>query len=282
LLLSLVLGCRAGGRGGGGEAGPTGAAEGQGPPGGAPAPDEKPATNDIVLLFPGPEDDLLHAEKRSVLPIDSPEDRVKQCLEELVRGPTPHPGLLAAVPDGVQVREIYILPNGTAWADFSSELIKKGAGSTRELLTLYAIVDTVALNVRGISRFGILVEGRPRETLLGHVFTGQPIAPDFEYVEESARPPSPPPAPQAPAPAPAPSPAPGEAQPTPGEGQGTGGTKDGAAGADGRAGGDGAARAHGSDRADSHAGADATAGADGAAARPAPDGESSSDRGIRA
>ena len=144
------------------------------------------AQSEIVLFFPGTEDDLLHAETRTVVPIEAAEDRAKLCLEELFRGPSP--GLLAAVPEGVQVREVYILEDGTAYADFSSGLAGKLNGSTREILTVYAIVDTLAVNFPALKRIGILVDGSLQESLGGHLYTGRPLLPDFQYVEASARP----------------------------------------------------------------------------------------------
>lgn len=151
----------------------------------AAAPQPGQEQSQIVLLFPSPDDDLLHAERRNVVPIDSAEDRAKQVLEELFRGP--QPGLLASVPSGVEVREVFILPNGTIYADLSPDVLKT-AGSERELMAVYSIVDTIALNLRGVSRIGILVDGAVHETLSGHVYTGKPLSPDYRYVEESARP----------------------------------------------------------------------------------------------
>jgi len=161
----------------------------------SPVPSADAPKDEILLLFPGTDDDLLHAEKRSVLAITSPEDRAAQCLEELFRGPSP--GLLPAVPDGVRVRQLYILPDGTAYVDLSSEMLNHPWGSTTELQAIYAIVDTLALNVTQIARIGILVDGEPRETLGGHVAIERVFTPDFRYVEESVRPnrpaPEPPP-----------------------------------------------------------------------------------------
>src|SRR5204863_5554854 len=71
------------------------------------------------------------------------------------------------------------------------ELLQHAGGSFAELQTVYAIVDTLALNVPNIKRIGILVNGQTRQTLAGHVFTAEPLAPDFRYVEESARPATP-------------------------------------------------------------------------------------------
>src|SRR5206468_1056628 len=135
----------------------------------APAPGAAGASaNLVLLLFPGPDDDYLHVEKREVVPIDSPEDRAAQCLEELFRGPSP--GLLAAAPDGVRARQVYILEDGTAYVDLSAEILKNAGGSRGELQTIHASVDTLAMSVSQIARIGIRGDGEPRETLAGHVY----------------------------------------------------------------------------------------------------------------
>ena len=51
------------------------------------------------------------------------------------------------VPDGVKIRQIYLLPDGTAFADLSSEMLHHRGGSLGELQTIYAIVDTLTANV---------------------------------------------------------------------------------------------------------------------------------------
>jgi len=227
--LTLVAGCRNRGNGSEGEAA-------DGAPGTASVPAAAdavtPTENQIVLYFPGAGDEMLHGEKRTVLPLGSPEDRAKQCLEELIHGP--QPPLLAALPDGVRVRQVYLLPDGTAFADLSGDMLAHRGGSLGELQTVYAVVDTLAANVREIRRVGILVDGKTRETLAGHVGIAEPLAADYQYVDPGARP----------------APAPAGAREEPGGGAGGSGTS-------GASGGQGGAAA---------AGTAASAGASGAEA----------------
>ena len=77
------------------------------------------------------------------------------------------------------MRQVYVLNDGTAYLDFSSELTEGiGGGSMKELLTVYAIVDSVAFGVREVHRVGILVNGRPLETMNGHLDLRRPLKPD--------------------------------------------------------------------------------------------------------
>jgi len=181
ILLTLTAGCR----GGGGDDEAPEPSDTTTPPATEIAP-VTPTEREVVLFFPGPNDALLHAEPRSVLPIGTAEDRAKQCLEELIHGPSPP--LLAAVPDGTRVRQVYVLADGTAFADFSGDILHHRGGSLGELQTIYAIVDTLAANVREIRRVGILVDGRVRDTLAGHVDLTHPLPPDYRYVEARSRP----------------------------------------------------------------------------------------------
>ena len=182
--VALAAGCRGGSGRKGDRAGKGGAARSAAPAAGEAG--SNLARGEISLLFPGTDDGFLHVEKRSVIAIETPEDRAVQCLEELFRGPSP--GLLAAVPDGVRVRQVYVLKDGTAWVDLSPEIRKLASGSAAELQAIYGIVDTLALNIPDVRHVGLLVDGETPETLAGHVSLEQPFEPDYSWVEPSARP----------------------------------------------------------------------------------------------
>jgi len=53
------------------------------------------------------------------------------------------------------------------------------AGSSAEMTAVYSIVDTVAVNFPQIKSVTFLVEGKPVETLKGHLDLRQPLVPDF-------------------------------------------------------------------------------------------------------
>ena len=91
------------------------------------------------------------------------------------------------MPAGTQLRQVYVLNDGVAWLDFSTELTDGiGGGSTNEVLTVYAVVDSVIANVSEIKQIGFLVNGRPIETLNGHLDLRSPLKPDFTLVRGSA------------------------------------------------------------------------------------------------
>jgi hypothetical protein len=52
-------------------------------------------------------------------------------------------------------------------------------GSSAETTAAYSLVDSIALNFPHIKKVRILIDGKPAETLKGHLDLSQPLAPDF-------------------------------------------------------------------------------------------------------
>jgi spore germination protein GerM len=155
---------------------------------------EPPALDrtEVTVYFPSASGDGLAGEPREIFTTPLPGDRAKQILSDLISGPATD-ATLPAVPAGTRLRQVYVLADGTAYADFSAELTSgSGGGSAAEVQSVYAIVNSVTLNVPEIVRLGILVEGRTCETLAGHLDLTRPLRPDRTLIE------TPPPAEAAP------------------------------------------------------------------------------------
>jgi spore germination protein GerM len=186
LALALVAGCR-------GNA-PRPAEQKEAPaatteeaPTGSPAPE---TTGDVPrghvqVYFPSAEGSGLVAEEREIFTTPESGDRIKQIVSDLISGPTDDRAL-AAVPPGTRLRQAYVVAGGVAYLDFSSELTRLGGGSTTELLTVYAIIDSVVANVPGVKKVGLLVEGAPIETLNGHMDLRRPLGGDLTLILKAA------------------------------------------------------------------------------------------------
>lgn len=165
-------------------------AEGAGP--GAPPPSaadldaaDAPATVDVTVYFPGPDGRDLVGETRGILPTPLPGDRAKQIVQELIAGPKG--GAERAIPEGTTLRQVFVEDDGTAWVDLSPEFRTGiGGGSADELLQVYAVVDSIGLNVPGITKVGLIVDGRPLDTLNGHLDLRRPLAPRRDLVAGGA------------------------------------------------------------------------------------------------
>jgi spore germination protein GerM len=139
----------------------------------------------VTLYFPSAADDRLEAETREIVDTKRPADRGAQILTALLEGPQSN-AALPAVPPGTTLRRLWVREDGNAYADFSEELASGlTGGSADELLTVYAIVDSLTSNVPSIRRVGILVAGRERETLGGHVDVRRPLLPNSSLAPQA-------------------------------------------------------------------------------------------------
>jgi germination protein M len=91
------------------------------------------------------------------------------------------------MPMGTRLRAFYVTERGDAFVDFSGELSRAHpGGSLAELLTVYAIVNAVTVNLPAIQRVQILVEGSEVDTVAGHVDVRRPLVRDASLVRDPA------------------------------------------------------------------------------------------------
>jgi hypothetical protein len=99
---------------------------------------------------------------------DDPVLRSKQVLNTLLAGPV-DADLRTLPPDAVLLA-FYLLPNGTAIADFSEPLAASTpSGIQSEQLAVDSITRTLEANVPKVQRLKILIHGQEVETLAGHL-----------------------------------------------------------------------------------------------------------------
>ena len=103
------------------------------------------------------------------LPLSSdPVLRSKQVLNTLLAGPVD--AELRTLPPDAVLLAFYLLPNGTALADFSEALATATpSGIQSEQLAVDSITRTLEANVPGVQRLKILIHGQELETLAGHL-----------------------------------------------------------------------------------------------------------------
>lgn len=103
------------------------------------------------------------------LPLSSdPVLRSKQVLNTLLAGPVDVE--LRTLPPDAVLLAFYILPDGTAIADFSEALTTSiPSGIASEQLAVDSMARTLEANVPEVKRLKILIHGQEAETLAGHV-----------------------------------------------------------------------------------------------------------------
>jgi hypothetical protein len=103
------------------------------------------------------------------LPLSAnPVERCRQLLHELTVNP-PTPGQ-RTIPADTTVMGFYILPDGTAIADFSDALSSEmPSGILSEAMAVDSITQTLETNVPTLHRLKILIHGQEVDTLAGNV-----------------------------------------------------------------------------------------------------------------
>ena len=86
----------------------------------------------------------------------------------------------------------FVTARGVAYVDLSKEIQPlPSLGAQGELLSVYALVDSVVSNFPAVKRVQILVEDKPVTTLGGHVDLSRPLLPDMTFLVVPSPSPSP-------------------------------------------------------------------------------------------
>jgi sporulation and spore germination protein len=103
------------------------------------------------------------------LPLSAdPVQRSRQLLHALIADP-PTPDQ-RTIPADTDLLGFYILPDGTAVADFSDALsTETPSGILSERVAVNSIARTLGSNVSGLRRLKILIHGQEVDTLAGHI-----------------------------------------------------------------------------------------------------------------
>jgi hypothetical protein len=96
------------------------------------------------------------------------QQRAEELLRTLLRI-YQQPGAAHPLAPSADIRSIYLVDPGAAVIDLNAAFADQHrSGILSEQLTVNSLVETLAVNVPGIQRVNILVEGKTRETLAGH------------------------------------------------------------------------------------------------------------------
>lgn len=136
-------------------------------------------TQELTLYFAARDGIHLVAENREAPDCEKGDDCLRTAVEALLSGPE---GSLGSVLPSSTTLLAASEEEGTAVLDFDRSFVDlHPGGSASELLTVYSLVDTLAVNFPHIRQLRILVEGEEIETIKGHVDLRKPIIADFKY-----------------------------------------------------------------------------------------------------
>jgi spore germination protein GerM len=137
---------------------------------------------EVLLYFSDSEGEYLIAEKRPILKKNEVKEEAKETILELIKGPKEK--LIPTLPPRTKLLTLQINDAGVAKVNFSSALSKDHpGGSSAEMMTVYSIVNSLALNFPQIKRVQILIDGKSIETITGHLSLRQPISPKPDLIK---------------------------------------------------------------------------------------------------
>jgi len=137
---------------------------------------------EVVLYFSDSEGEYLVGEKREISRKNEVKEEAKEAILELIKGPKGK--LISTLPPRTKLLTLQISDEGLAKVNFSPALSKDHpGGSSGEVMTIYSIVNSLCLNFPQIKRVQILIDGKPAETITGHLSLKQPISPKPDLIK---------------------------------------------------------------------------------------------------
>lgn len=139
---------------------------------------------EIVLYFMDPDSEYLVGERRKIYKKGSVNEEAKELIEELIKGPKGD--LIPTLPLKTRCLGLRVDEKGLAIVNFNKSLSKNHpGGSSGEMVTVYSIVNSLAMNFPEIKRVQIYIDGNPIETISGHLSLRQPITPKVDLIKRS-------------------------------------------------------------------------------------------------
>lgn len=131
----------------------------------------------LTLFFGAPDGDGLVREGRNVESCGNAADCIVTIVQELANGPMGD--LEQTLPGQTVVRSVHT-ERDVVTIDLEHGFVEGvPAGSAGEMAAIYSIVDSVIINFPSFHAVRFLVDGKPVDTLHGHLDLRQPLAADF-------------------------------------------------------------------------------------------------------
>jgi hypothetical protein len=159
------------------------------PVGRAPTPatySTSPAANAmrriVHLYFSVPDHSGLTAETRELADPGSPAELGKNIVRALIDGPREKGE--RTLPESTVVRNVFVADDGIAYVDFSNMVAEDHPGGVEmEFISIYSVVNSLVLNLEGISAVKLLIGGQESDTLAGHMDLRFPFKANILFIK---------------------------------------------------------------------------------------------------
>ncbi|OHE26841.1 MAG: hypothetical protein A3J94_05770 [Syntrophus sp. RIFOXYC2_FULL_54_9] len=148
---------------------------------------KKKEKQEVTLFFSDANERFLIPEKRYIPKEKDPEGQAEEMVKALLAGSKT--GLIDTFPEKTELQSVKAEGSDTLLINFRESLVMNHpGGSAAEMATIYSLTNTLTVNIPAIKKVKILIEGKERESLKGHVGLKNP----FTINQELIAPPAPP------------------------------------------------------------------------------------------
>jgi hypothetical protein len=157
------------------------------PAAGKHATAKKKNKQEVTLFFSDANERFLVPEKRFIPKEDEPEAQAREMIKALIAGSKT--GLVNTFPEKAELQDVSREGDDALSVNFRESLVANHpGGSAAEMATVYSLTNTLTSNLPTIKRIKILIGGRERESLKGHIGLHNPFMMNRELIAPAAPP----------------------------------------------------------------------------------------------
>jgi hypothetical protein len=142
---------------------------------------------EVTLFFSDANERFLVPEKRFIPKESEPESQAREMILALIAGSKT--GLVNTFPEKAELQGVKREGEDILSVNFRESLTANHpGGSTSEMATVYSLTNTLTTNLPAIKRIRILIGGKERESLKGHIGLRNPFMMNRELIAPAAPP----------------------------------------------------------------------------------------------
>jgi hypothetical protein len=142
---------------------------------------------EVTLFFSDANERFLVPEKRFIPKENEPEAQAREMVKALIAGSKT--GLVNTFPEKAELQGVSREGDDALSVDFRESLAANHpGGSAAEMATVYSLTNTLTTNLPAIKRIRILIGGKERESLKGHIGLRNPFMMNRELIAPAAPP----------------------------------------------------------------------------------------------
>jgi flagellar basal body-associated protein FliL len=142
---------------------------------------KKREKQEATLFFSDANERFLVPEKRLIPRENEPEEQAKELVLALIAGSKT--GLVNTFPEKVEILGIKKEEGEILSVDFRESLaVNHPGGSAAEMATVYSLTNTLTTNLPAIKKVRILIGGKEKESLKGHIGLRSPFMMNRELI----------------------------------------------------------------------------------------------------